>query len=238
MSIDPRRSGLALWALWVVAGALGGALATALAVGGLAAIVVGGTEPGALPYELRVLAYFGASAALGAVFQSCLLAFIAPGKWASILWLLASFIGGSLLFHLLQDIVFDVSLTGSFAAIPPGSREALLTGGYGVTFPLALGLVQGLVLVFVTARKWALPIWILGQLLPIPLDSFAHTGARFYAVSELSAVIGANLVASNAMSEAVGAAVTGVALVVIFRLHRRDRGPDMPMPAVALQGQG
>lgn len=225
MSIDPRRSGAALWVLWVAAGALGGGLAVLLAFAGLTAMVNG-------PDEFRVLAYFGTLAAIVALFQSLLLTFIAPRKKAALLWLPATVVGATVVYTLFQNLVFRVSLTGSFALLPGGTASVILWGAYATTYTLALGLVQGLVLAVITARKMAWAVWVGGNLIAVPVSmNFMHVY-----VGPLAS--GPYLVVSSAISHGAGAAVTGLALLVILRLGRRYRGPVAPSAAAALEGQG
>src|SRR5690348_8417736 len=227
MSIDPRRSGPALWLLWVVAGALGGALATVLALAGLAAMVNASDSPAAAP------AYFGALAATSAVFQAVLLAYVAPGKKAVLLWLLATAIGAGLFFELLPNLVFRGSLTGLFASLPAGTASFLLSGAFDAAYPVGLGVAQGLALVFITGRKWAPLVWVAGSLIVLATSSYL---APVY-VGPFG--VGTSYIASNAINRAIGAAVMGLALVLIFRLGRRDRGRlAPPAAAVALEGQG
>ncbi|HET9782379.1 MAG TPA: hypothetical protein VFR33_11445, partial [Candidatus Dormibacteraeota bacterium] len=203
MSIDPRRSGPALWALWVVAAALGGALATVVSLSGLATVVNGSDSPAA------VFAYFGAVAAIAAVFQSILLAFVAPGKRAVLLWLVATAIGASLFFTLLQNLVFRITLTSWFGSLPAGMAPALISIGNDAAYSLGLGLAQGLALVFITGRKWALAVWVAVSLI---VQAYSSYLPPLYIGPSRA---GTSYIASNAINLAVGAAFTGVALVLI-----------------------
>lgn len=224
MSIDPRRSGAALWTLWVAAGALGGGLATLLAFAWLGAIVDRPGEATPLPYDLRVLAYVGTIAAIAALFQSLLLTFIAPGKRAALLWILATFVGASLLSRVLRDLVFDVTLTDSCRSIPAGLASAPLA--FEGTYAFGLGLAQGLVLVLVTRRKSALAVWIAGSLIALPLANYVGPHTYF-----LLPGAGATLIVSSAISAGARAAVTGLALLVILRLGHRNPMPVAPRAA-------
>lgn len=233
MWIDPRRSGVALWVLWCAGGALGGGLATLLAIAWLSGIVRGSTDPGALPYDLRVLAYFGTFAAIAALFQSLLLGFTVPRKRAALLWLLATLIGASLFYRLFRDLVFNVSLTGLFAILPAGSASAVFGGFFYATYALGVGLAQGLVLVLITGRKSALAVWIAANLIALPVLDYVY--AHTYVAPAGS---GARFIALSAASTGARAAVTGLALLFILRFGRRDPGPVAPRAAAALQSQG
>lgn len=214
MSIDPRRSGLTLWVLWVVAAALGAGLATVLALVWLAALVNGS--------ELSYLSYIGELAAIAALFQSLLLVYVAPRKKAAALWLPATVIGMCLVAPLIWDVinVIPPSLSMSF---PPATYAALHAGTYMESFGVALGLSQGLVLLFVTARKAAPVIWIAANLIALPVMGL------FGGLYGGPPGGDPSLIALSSSSNAVGAAVTGLALVLILRLGRRDRatGPGL-----------
>lgn len=231
VSIDPRRSGAALWVFWSAGGAFGGGLATLFVPVWLGTMVSGSGNPTALPYDLRFLAYFGTFAAIVALFQSFLLILIAPRKRAALLWLPATVIGASLFYRLLQDLVFNVSLTGLFAFLPPGTASAIIGGAFEATYALALGLAQGLVLVLVTARKAALAAWIAGNLIALPISNYLY--ANTYVAPAGS---GASFIASSAISHGAAAAVTGLVLLFILRPRRRDRRPLVP--TAGLQSQG
>ena len=230
MSIDPRHTGATLWALWVVAGALGGGLATLLAVGWLGAMVSGSDDP---TYDLKLRAYMGTSAAIAALFQSLVLTFVAPGKRAVLLWLLATVIGAGVLSRLLEDFVFNVSLSSWFTSLPADTASAIRGRAYA-TYALALGLAQGLALALITARKMATVIWVAGSLMALAVsnDVVPHV-----CVGPCGA--GTSLIASTALYNGVAAAVTGLALVLILRLGRSRRAtapalaarlPQVPTP--------
>lgn len=106
-----------------------------------------------------MLAYFALFAAAASVFQSALLAFIVPRKRAAVLWLLATAIGASFVYHLLQQLVFNASLSAGFSSLPADTKAAILGGAFAATYSLAVGLVQGLVLAVITGRKVAAAVW-------------------------------------------------------------------------------
>lgn len=217
MSIDPRRSGVTLWALWVASSALGQGLATLLAFSWLGAMVNGSDNPAALPYDLRLRAYFGTVTAIAALFQALLLTLVAPAKRTALLWLLASAIGAGLFFLLLQDGVENFSLSSTFTSLPRDTASAILDESIVVTYALGLGLAQGAALALITARKMAPAVWIAASLVALPLSMYV---AGIAIEPQGTAT---SFVASNALSHGAGAAVTGLALVLIFRLGRRDR---------------
>jgi hypothetical protein len=195
-------------------------------------MVNGSDDSKALPYDLRVLAYFATFAAIAALFQSLVLMFIAPRKRAALLWLLATVIGASLVHRLLKELVFNVSFAGALTFVPAGMATAILGGAYEATYALALGLAQGLVLAWMTARKAAPVIWVAGNLLPLPVSNFfAHLYVGPFGR-------GTTFIESNAISYGAHAAVTGVALLLILRLRRRGREPFAAKAAAALEGQG
>ena len=219
MAIDPRRSGAALWALWVAAGALGGALATLFVLSPLGAMVSGYGNPAPLPYNLQFFAYTGALSAIATSFQSLLLAYVLSMKRAAVLWLLATLIGASLVADLFREQFLNFTLSSAFTSLPADTKQSLMSAGLDAFFPVGLGLVQGLLLMFLTGRKVALPIWLAGTLLVMPLLGLVRP-----------VWTSPNLFASNASAEAFGAAVTGLALVLILRLPRRAR-PTAPVLA-------
>jgi hypothetical protein len=226
MSIDPRRSGAALWAVWVAASALGGGLATLLPLAGVADLVNGSSA-----YDF-ILAYFAAFAAIASLFQALVLIFVAPGRRAALLWLPATLLGASLLFSLLNHLLLTVSTsTGSFF-YASGTMSPILGAAYEATYALAIGLAQGLVLTLLTRRKAALAVWLVGNLLALPAT---HYFANLNVGGEARAM---TFIGSNAIFYGTYAAVTGVALLLILSLGRRNREPLAPTAAAALEGQG
>jgi hypothetical protein len=226
MSIDPRRSGAALWAVWVAASALGGGLATLLPLAGVADFVNGSSA-----YDF-ILAYFAALAAIASLFQSLVLIFVAPGRRAALLWLPATLLGASLLFSLLNHLLLTISTsTGSFF-YASGTMSPILGAAYEAAYPLTFGLAQGLVLTLLTRRKAALAVWLVGNLLALPATHyFAHLTVGGEAR-------GTTFIVSNAIFYGAYAVVTGVALLLIVRLGRHSREPLAPKVAPALEGQG
>jgi hypothetical protein len=226
MSIDTRRSGVALWAVWVAASALGGGLATLLPLAGVAALVNGSRA-----YDF-ILAYFAAFAAIASLFQSLVLFFAAHRRGVALLWLPATLLGASLLFSQLNRLLLTISTsTGSFF-YPSGTISPILEAAYEATYPLAIGLTQGLVLTLMTRRTAALAVWLVGNLLALPA---AHYFAHLNVGGEAR---GTNFIVSNAIFYGVYAVVTGVALLLILRLGRHSREPLAPKVAPALEGQG
>jgi hypothetical protein len=225
MSIDPRRSGAALWAVWVAASALGGALATLLPLAGVADLVNGSSA-----YDF-ILAYFAAFAAIASLLQSLVLVFAARRRGAALLWLPATLLGASLLFSLLNHLLLTISTsTGSFF-YPSGTMSPILGAAYEATYALAIGLAQGLVLTLMTRRKAALAVWLVGNLLALPATHyFAHLNVGGEAR-------GTTFIVSNAIFYGAYAVVTGVALLLILRLGRHSREPLAPKVAPALEGQ-
>jgi hypothetical protein len=225
MSIDPRRSGPALWAVWVAASALGGGLATLLPLAGVADLVNRSSA------YVFMLAYFGAFAAMAALFQSLVLIFVAPGRRAALLWLPATFVGAGLLYSQLHELLFTISnSTASF--YPGGTISPILEAAYGATYALAIGLAQGLVLTLMTARKAAFAIWVVVNLLAVPASHY------FAFLNVTASGLRMTFIVSNAIFYGAYAGVTGVALVLILRLGRRNREPHAPTTAAALEGQG
>jgi hypothetical protein len=101
-----------------------------------------------------------------------------------------------------------------------------------VSYPLPLGVAQGVVLALVTRRKSALAIWIVANVLAwFPSDYVAHLDVGLSAR-------GAALVVSSAYAAGAYAAATGLALIVILRPGRRGRKAVALMTAAELQGQG
>jgi hypothetical protein len=226
MSIDPRRSGAALWAVWVAASALGGGLATLLPLAGVADLVNGSSA-----YNF-VLAYFAAFAAIASLFQSLVLVFVAPGHRAALLWLPATLFGASVLFSTLNHLLLTISTsTGSFF-YASGTMSPILGAAYEATYPLTIGLAQGLVLTLMTRRKAALAVWLVGNLLALPAT---HYFAYLKVGGEARAM---TFIVSNAIFYGAYAVVTGVALLLILRLGRHSREPLAPKVAAALEGQG
>jgi hypothetical protein len=104
-----------------------------------------------------------------------------------------------------------------------------------VTYPLALGLVQGILLVLATRRKAALAWWLAGNV--------AGLIASFYVpslVSRAPEVPGQVLILSSALEGASYAIATGLALVLILRARSAAAPSPPPVlePVAALQGQG
>lgn len=226
MSLNPRRSGAALWVLWVAASALGGALASLLPLSGAVGLVLESSS------YFAVLAYFGAFAAIGASCQSVVLVFVARGGKAALLWVPATLLGASLVYGVLNELVFDLgNAAGSLRLLAGGSMPAIFAAAFAM-HALAVGLAQGLVLTLITTRKAALPIWIAGSLLAQPVSdnfTFAYIGGWGRV---------ANVIWSNMLAHGAGAAVTGVALLLILRLSRRQHEAVAPKEVPALEGQG
>lgn len=223
MSIDPRRSGAALWVLWVAASALGGALATLLPLAGIGDLVNASSSYSA------VLAYFAAFAAIAALFQCFVLVIVAPRRGAALLWLPATLVGAGLLYNLFNQLLFTVTnSTGSFF-YPGGTLSPILQAAYEANYAVAIGLAQGLVLTLIAHRKAALAIWLVGNLLALPASHyFAHLnvggGAR-----------GTTFIVSNAIFYGAYAAVTGMALLFILRLGRRGAATGPVLAARSLR---
>ncbi len=211
MAIDPRRSGPALWTLWVVAGAFGLVVAPLIARAWLGAMVTGSDDP---TYYLRLHLYWGAWEAVAAFFQAVLLSFTVLGKRAGLLWLLATFIGAGLLSWPLETLLSTVSSPASFGSLPPRMVAELL---FPVPFALALGLAQGLALAWLTRRKLAVLIWPVAALVALLVSNS----------------IGRSLDVAPLITAATGPAVTGAALLLILGFGRRDR-PTGPVLAARL----
>ena len=230
--IDPRRSGAALWVLWVAAGALGGALATLFVLSPFGGMVSGYGNPAPLPYNLQFLAYAGVWAAIGVLFQALLLAYVLSVKKAAFLWLLATLIGASLVSDLLHQLVYAFTYSSLFTSLPMSTEASLFPMAMDVINPLTLGLPQGLALMLLTGRKAAPAIWIVGALLVLPLSSpFAHLFVPPVGTQP-------NLIVLFAASNAEGAAVTGLALLLVLRLGRPKGQPLEPRPIPVLQSEG
>ena len=217
-----RRFDIVTWLGWVFAGALGGGLAAQLSIYWMVAFVHG-------PTELTTLAYLGASSAVvSALFQVPVLLVVAPRRGMALLWLPATLVAGTLFAQLLDQLVSGTGAT--WVVLLPGTASALLFA-FDVTYGLAIGVGQGLILLLATGRKRASLIWIVANLVAVPAHAyFAHAylgsiGSHAYFVE------------SSAISHGAYGAVTGVALILVLRLRRRAPRHFGPKPAMELQGQ-
>lgn len=232
MSLDPRRSAGALWLAWVVAGTLGGGVATLFALTWMGSWLNDGAD------QLAVLAYQMTFVAVAALFQYVVLQFVSAGRRAAVLWLPATVLAINLyswLNELWMRNANDVAawLSATFTSLDPDSTTNLIFGVSDVTYAVAFGAVQGIVLVLMVGRKAAVALWLGGNLLGLVAQLYIP---RVITLSPGAA--GQAFIASSAVDTGAYAVGTGLALVLILRLGRRDRPLAMPEPVPALQGQG
>ena len=227
-----RIPGLTLWAVWVVAGALGGALATVVAIAVTAPWL-------AYQSEQAVLAYMIAFAAVAAIFQYLVLQLVAPRRWTALLWLPATAVAIPLYLWLDErwfiTIPGVVSWFGVNVAFPPPATNITILDAGVITYPLALGVLQGFVLAM-TVRRWsALALWIGANLVGLlVMDQLG----RFFAIAQSSPQAAGFFVIGNFLSAALYAIATGVALVLIVRPRPRAPMPSASPAVVGLQGEG
>lgn len=230
--LDPRRSAVALWAAWVVAGAVGGGLATLLSLAGMGAWLNGGTD------ELTFLAYEVTFATVAAFLQYLVLRFATSTRRSTVLWLPATMVAITVYVGLnalwaanLNNILEWLSTT--FPGLDPESTTNIVFELSGVAYALAFGVVQGLVLVVMTGRKASVGIWIGGNLLGLLTATFIARLVPFGANG-----LGLAFVMSNALFAGGYAIGTGLALMLILRMRRRATAPPVPAAVPTLQGEG
>lgn len=233
MWLDPRRSAGALWLAWVAAGALGGALATLLAIAWMGSWLNGN------PDELTVLAYGAVFTTVAAGLQYAVLRFAGGRNLAVVLWLPATAV--AYVAYLRFDEAWMVNggsvaswLSGTVPSLDPVSTINAIMDANVVTYALAYGVLQGLVLVLMTGRKRALTIWIGGTLLGLVASLYIPRLIPLTANTP-----GVMLMASSASFTGSYAMGTGLALIAILRMRRRATAPP-PAPAIVptLQGEG
>lgn len=185
------------------------------ALGGATATVLGLLGVPSSPNdqgELATLAHFLTYAAVVSTFQFVVLGLVGHRSRAALLWVPAALVGT----YLWLDVVW-------FPWFPADE----------FIYPLALGAAQGAVLALMTRRWVSLPLWLVANVVAWPVTGYV---GHLY-VGPLTRE--ASLVASVTLTNATGAAVTGLALVLILRLGRRTSAPAAPkIPAPGLQGQG
>ena len=217
MSVDPRRSAVALWLAWVLAGALGQGLVSLIQAGGMGAWLANADE-------LSLLAYGMTLVAIATMFQYVVLLRVATRRWLTLLWLPTT-IAGYQLYLQLERLWFTVlpGISGSFdpTAIPD------------ITYPLALGVTQGILLMLMIRRWTAMVLWVAGNL--VGLIAADYLGG-FVSIDPHAPGVG--LVASSMIWAGAYAAATGIALGVILRMRRRAVAPPLPAAVPTLQGQG
>lgn len=213
MPIDSRRAAAALWTAWVVAGALGGALETLLIIAGRS-----GTPDN--PDQLTGLAYDITVGAAGAIFQYLLLRFVTAGGRAVALWVPASVVAMAVY---LQLQVFWFAAVNNFTSWLSATLPSLASAttfnavvdGNVVTYALAFGAFQGVVLMLMTGRKPSVAIWMAGNLAALPVSIYV---ARLMPVDISPPPV--IQVALNSIFTGAYALATGLALVVILRMPR------------------
>ena len=232
MSLDPRRSAGGLWLAWVAAGALGGALATLLSLAWLGSWLNGN------PDELTSLAYGILFTTVAAAFQYAVLRFAGGRNWAAALWLPATAVAYVVYLRLDEAWMMNAGSVASWVSSKVPSLDLVSTinaimDANVVTYALAYGAVQGLVLALMTGRKPAFAIWIGGALLGL-IASLYIPGL----IPLTANTPGVMLMASSASFTGSYAMGTGLALIVILRMRRHVTAPPAPAIVPTLQGEG
>ena len=229
--LDPRRSGGALWLAWVLAGALGGGLATLLVVEGMNDWLYGGGQ-------LTGLASGMVLAAVAALFQYLVLRFVAAGRRAAVLWLPATVVAYGV-YVWLNTIWFGEGpnlatwLSANFRSLDPATTMDVIFTTVQVEYAVAFGICQGIVLALMTRRVASLAIWVGGNLVGLLVSIYLPT-----TFVSIPAEGGAFLVASSAIQTGKYAFGTGLALAVILRVRPRAAARAGSSPAPGLQSQG
>lgn len=232
MWLDPRRSAGALWLVWVAAGAAGGGLATLLALAWMGSWLNGN------PDELASLAYGIVFTTVAASFQYAVLRFAGGRIWVTALWLPATAVAYVLYLRLDEAWMMNAGsvaswLSTTIPSLDPESTVNAIMDANVVTYALAYGVAQGLVLALMTGRKPAFAIWIGGTLLGLLASTYIP---RLIPLTPNPP--GLVLMASSAVFTGSYALGTGLALIVILRMRRRAAAPPAPAIVPTLQGEG
>ena len=211
MALDPRPSAFRLWLLWIAAAAVGG--------GFMATFVVVDFEPMLSPFGYVGNGFLPAFAVVGAMFQGVLLFFVAPRKRPALWWLPATVVAIAIYPWLAMswrgaEPAVIGWLTGTFGFLNPLSTGTAIDDAATVTYAIALGLAQGVILAVMTRRGFSIAMWLAGNIV--------GWFAMYQAAQTLLPVVASlpAMAASNAIMTALYAAPAGLALVAIFR-----RGP-------------
>jgi len=232
MTIQSWRAGAVTWIAWVVAGGLGGGLATLVALAGMGSWLNDNAD------QFAVLGYEMAFAAIASLFQYLVLQFVAAGRRAAVLWLPATVLAINVymwLNELWMTRANDIAawLSGTFHSLDPESTTNLIFSVSDATYAVAFGAVQGLVLVVMFGRKVSVALWLAGNLLGLVAELFIPRLIPFAPTAP-----GQAFIASSAIGMGAYALGTGLALLLILRLQRPNTAVPVVDAVPALQGQG